>query len=792
MVVTPAGLLHDPEIILRYKSDPSMPLKYFEGKVGAVISDGEFFVTSPNMDIIYAPPKVSRISYKEDYRLGEHDASETVNVIGAFVNTLAECDAFFRAGIPVWLIRPTKYAGSVRVDSLVQVLDPKDHLCLYDVYSKFPVSFTGSPSDPQRFRGFAQYSRSFQLGAFVGIYWRSWPTHHFFLVPFLVLFNCDGTQMLYSISSSPKIRHLIQSRLHLGPRKSILLLTTKFLDQTPPNASSCAYMVYCTFARLFVGTTSEERQAIYFSDWLRYRSAFVYRIFFCSFSKPFSNQIWCTLLNLPLDRRQEILKKDGVDSGKNKNRKAHETVYELLDSCVNRDDEVTLNSTAMREVFWRGEKVQLGSVPPVAIAQEILWELCELNFRFELLALDRRANVPTTDTDDTPRGQLVLSCFPGQCSLAIVHVGSAREGLGAADWMARRSSVIAMRTVMQMWRGFLEDNVSSRQVKVPGAWTGIWREKAGRGNAMVSVSVVAVASGSVSEVLLLRPQRSKAYLIQKLYRIPILIRKGGFDPVCCTMLLEKIPCPSSLVRFLRRLFKMSSLLSGPGFFAPNQMSTTEPYLRALRAEYKTTAEMKAVRVTGVNMMKQPLGPSIAAHEYLVAILEDSNNRFGYLLVERMAGDHITLSSSDEHRSCSSSSPSSSSSSLISTSLDSISGEHHAHDEVTNLGEASVKQGGLRSLHDAFRQSLLIRKNCPGSSAAGIQADVPSSPYPFGSHVELPTNVDDKSIVAAVAKFTEELHSFEHSVEAVEAKARQQEDEIQVLKRELKEAREARA
>ena len=88
------------------------------------------------------------------------------------------------------------------------------------------------------------------------------------------------------------------------------------------------------------------------------------------------------------------------------------------------------------------------------MAQEILWEIYELNFRFEFKALDHRAHIPVGGVDGPPRDQLILACFPGQTSLPVAPITSAREGLGAIEWRARRCSIIAMRTVMQTWRGF--------------------------------------------------------------------------------------------------------------------------------------------------------------------------------------------------------------------------------------------------------------------------------------------------------------------------------------------------
>lgn len=47
----------------------------FDGRVGAVVADGRYFITSPNMDIVYAPPfGLNRsMRFRSDFRYGEDD-----------------------------------------------------------------------------------------------------------------------------------------------------------------------------------------------------------------------------------------------------------------------------------------------------------------------------------------------------------------------------------------------------------------------------------------------------------------------------------------------------------------------------------------------------------------------------------------------------------------------------------------------------------------------------------------------------------------------------------------------
>lgn len=205
---------------------------------------------------------------------------------------------------------------------------------------------------------------------------------------------------------------------------------------------------------LFVNVMVVEKQVIYFANWVKYRDALIYRLAFSSSASTFSNKFWRPLLNLPLDHNPTAPPKRDISQKTSLSQKQHHIVYTLLESCFNTDEEVTLNSGPLLDINWQGQTLSSTGVPPVQVAQEILWELYELNFRFEFKALDRRAHIPVGEVDGPSRDQLILACFPGRTSLAVAPINSAREGLGATDWRDRRCSIIAMRTVMQTWSGF--------------------------------------------------------------------------------------------------------------------------------------------------------------------------------------------------------------------------------------------------------------------------------------------------------------------------------------------------
>ena len=83
------------------------------------------------------------------------------DLIGAFVFNLADADNFLQAGIPVWLIRPAVLAGTVRVHKLVELIEPRDRLCLVDAYDTYPVCYEGPPVNMDRYKTFARYSATF-------------------------------------------------------------------------------------------------------------------------------------------------------------------------------------------------------------------------------------------------------------------------------------------------------------------------------------------------------------------------------------------------------------------------------------------------------------------------------------------------------------------------------------------------------------------------------------------------------------------------------------------------------
>jgi hypothetical protein len=98
---------------------------------------------------------------------------------------------------------------------------------------------------------------------------------------------------------------------------------------------------------------------------------------------------------------------------------------------------------------WRGE--DLPTPVPENIAREIVWDLFEINFRFELFALDSRASTVSRTNED--RVDLVDQCFATKTSLFTDRTPQGNCGLVDDDWRERHHYLLAMFRLMATWEG---------------------------------------------------------------------------------------------------------------------------------------------------------------------------------------------------------------------------------------------------------------------------------------------------------------------------------------------------
>jgi hypothetical protein len=117
--------------------------------------------------------------------------------------------------------------------------------------------------------------------------------------------------------------------------------------------------------------------------------------------------------------------------------------------------DVKTRSTTGEPITWQGRKYIPGVLPADHIIREILWELYQLNFYYELLSLDRRACTNLTTSDNLQliyRQTLISECFPVD-PFTSTSLPSRNCGLAGPDVEERLPFVLALVRVMQSWKG---------------------------------------------------------------------------------------------------------------------------------------------------------------------------------------------------------------------------------------------------------------------------------------------------------------------------------------------------
>ena len=184
-----------------------------------------------------------------------------------------------------------------------------------------------------------------------------------------------------------------------------------------------------------------------FRSWLKYRPILILRLSFpSSMAQPKHGKAWNALLcaeyaaltggNTPEIRAKET------------ERLRNEMTSFLGNTVGNDDVQIVerLDLTTARS-SWYGipfDRLTDGHF------EQILWELAELNFRFEFQALDRRARLGTPFEEEIADEALV-ACFADQ-SLAVPSLASANHGILSIYPRERAHYLFAMARVMSKWK----------------------------------------------------------------------------------------------------------------------------------------------------------------------------------------------------------------------------------------------------------------------------------------------------------------------------------------------------
>lgn len=107
------------------------------------------------------------------------------------------------------------------------------------------------------------------------------------------------------------------------------------------------------------------------------------------------------------------------------------------------------------QLFWHERELQAGRMHSLEpeITAEILWDLFEHNFRFELVALDR-AQLESRWRDEDwarDRDELLRSLFPGGVGYLVEGRPTQNLGLAAENWKTRAPFLQIFRDIVRLW-----------------------------------------------------------------------------------------------------------------------------------------------------------------------------------------------------------------------------------------------------------------------------------------------------------------------------------------------------
>ena len=158
---------------------------------------------------------------------------------------------------------------------------------------------------------------------------------------------------------------------------------------------------------LFVSVLTKDKQRTYLTSWLKLRQPFIQRAVASDWRQCLiSNQDWQKLLTLT------FIPPNATAAMRAKSDETHGCLLSLLGNTVQCSD-LQLGDEGTSRLIWNGKELDDEKILSSETFMEIVWELTELNFRFELTALDGYLSGDPQDdniAEMVPRYVHILRC----------------------------------------------------------------------------------------------------------------------------------------------------------------------------------------------------------------------------------------------------------------------------------------------------------------------------------------------------------------------------------------------
>ncbi|KAJ3778110.1 hypothetical protein FB446DRAFT_798333 [Lentinula raphanica] len=408
-------------------------------------------------------------------------------VIGAFTDNSSTADTLYCLGIPVWFVRPVKDTPNARIDSSAPLIVEDSSRMIYlpsgfrvdgtDAEPSHQVIWEGLTNKPERFGAMNAYLLSLvypssdvfgsnqmqSLSSFQKAISNKAPLYH------VVGHASSGSSRLPHphLSSRSTTRHVPypqnnrrKPQIHKQGINTFLRLKSPAMPPAIP-AWSRALENHSTYnqslrrpenvesgyflppPRVIDGPSNPTTRAFYYRSWLKIRPFILQSL--DGLTKPvnLSAKRWRCLLdvigghtsNTPTSKNSIL---------RNEMRILLETLMGSSSHSFSFDD-----STPQIEEFL-GQPVDCrNDPPPQKIASQIIWEICELSFRQELLVLDRRLD--NSGHSLAERDALLDACWVG--SRYQTDIAKGDDGLSASTVQKRVPYIRSLHRLMQSWKG---------------------------------------------------------------------------------------------------------------------------------------------------------------------------------------------------------------------------------------------------------------------------------------------------------------------------------------------------
>jgi hypothetical protein len=394
-------------------------------------------------------------------------ATSVANCIGAFTNIPNIAQYFHRAGLPIWYIHSWKSGPfPYNVLAVASPLDPKDFVCISAHDPPFPVIYRGYVNSREKHEAIHSYSRKWLVfrDPFRDDPPSEDPEPQRHVAPRA---SCEFISYLaWSIFLLSKFQASKPQTSEVVGRNKFLPLTSNLspfpirawsaglqaVNQSPSllveSSKSSKHFGHYAFPDpgLFVSPATDEKKARFVESWLRIRESWLMRLA-TETSLAMSAQSWRDLLAIDLNAIHE--KSDTKAA-----RRRH-LILALLTPKSEHFPNMKTRSTSGEPTIWQGNKYTPAVLPADHIVREILWELYQLNFAYELLSLDRRAcrNLDTSDDLQLMQRQVIIcECFSIDPFVSRT-LPDRNCGLAADVIEERLPFILPLVRVMQSWKG---------------------------------------------------------------------------------------------------------------------------------------------------------------------------------------------------------------------------------------------------------------------------------------------------------------------------------------------------